>query len=109
MSWIGKYYEKDAVLVQILLEAGAVPFVQTNVTQTLMVSAFDSVYTTLTMGTSYSGLRVTTRSLDEPLIPTIARSAVEVPPEVRVLWSVSRAVLLAWAPILEGMFVSVKS
>ncbi|KAI0812796.1 general amidase [Irpex lacteus] len=36
VSWIGKYAEKDSVLVQILYDAGAVPFVQTNVPQTLM-------------------------------------------------------------------------
>ena len=37
MSWIGKYADNDAVLTEILLEAGAVPFVRTNVPQTLMV------------------------------------------------------------------------
>ncbi|KAI0341997.1 general amidase [Trametopsis cervina] len=36
VSWIGKYAEEDSVLVQILYDAGAVPFVQTNVPQTLM-------------------------------------------------------------------------
>ncbi|KAI0695526.1 general amidase [Cytidiella melzeri] len=36
VSWIGRYAEKDSVLVQILYDAGAVPFVQTNVPQTLM-------------------------------------------------------------------------
>ncbi|KZT10717.1 general amidase [Laetiporus sulphureus 93-53] len=35
-SWIGKYAENDAVLVEILYECGAVPFVRTNVPQTLM-------------------------------------------------------------------------
>jgi amidase len=39
VSWIGQYAEKNAVLVDILLECGAVPFVRTNVPQTLMVSA----------------------------------------------------------------------
>jgi len=38
-SWIGKYADKNAVLVDILLECGAVPFVRTNIPQTLMVSA----------------------------------------------------------------------
>jgi Asp-tRNA(Asn)/Glu-tRNA(Gln) amidotransferase A subunit family amidase len=37
VSWIGKYADRNAVLVDILLEAGAVPFVRTNVPQTLMV------------------------------------------------------------------------
>ncbi|EKM61017.1 uncharacterized protein PHACADRAFT_83626 [Phanerochaete carnosa HHB-10118-sp] len=38
VSWIGKYAERDSVLVRILYEAGAVPFVRTNVPQTLMWS-----------------------------------------------------------------------
>lgn len=37
VSWIGKYAEKNAILVDILEECGAVPFVRTNVPQTLMV------------------------------------------------------------------------
>lgn len=36
VSWIGKYAESNAVLVDILYECGAVPFVRTNVPQTLM-------------------------------------------------------------------------
>ncbi|KAF9241344.1 amidase signature enzyme [Melanogaster broomeanus] len=36
VSWIGNYAEKNAVLVDILEECGAVPFVRTNVPQTLM-------------------------------------------------------------------------
>ena len=36
-SWIGKKAEKNCTLVDILLSAGAVPFVRTNVPQTLMV------------------------------------------------------------------------
>lgn len=36
VSWIGKYAEKNSALVDILYECGAVPFVQTNVPQTLM-------------------------------------------------------------------------
>ncbi|KAH7928245.1 general amidase [Leucogyrophana mollusca] len=35
-SWIGRYASKNAVLVDILYECGAVPFVRTNVPQTLM-------------------------------------------------------------------------
>jgi amidase len=38
VSWIGIYAEHNAVLVDILYEAGAVPFVKTNVPQTLMVT-----------------------------------------------------------------------
>ncbi|EPQ61159.1 amidase [Gloeophyllum trabeum ATCC 11539] len=34
-SWIGKYADSDSVLTQILYECGAVPFVRTNVCQTL--------------------------------------------------------------------------
>lgn len=37
-AWIGKYAEDDAVLVKLLLQAGAVLYVRTNVPQTLMVS-----------------------------------------------------------------------
>ena len=37
VSWIGNYAEKNAVLVDILEACGAVPFVRTNVPQTLMV------------------------------------------------------------------------
>lgn len=36
VSWIGKYAERDAVLTELLYECGAVPFVRTNVPQTLM-------------------------------------------------------------------------
>ncbi|KAL0959790.1 hypothetical protein HGRIS_011476 [Hohenbuehelia grisea] len=36
VSWIGQHAEKDSVLVEILYELGAVPFVRTNVPQTLM-------------------------------------------------------------------------
>jgi len=39
-SWIGKYADRDAVLVEFLYDLGAVPFVRTNVPQTLMVLAF---------------------------------------------------------------------
>lgn len=35
---IGQYAERDCVLVEILHRLGAVPFVKTNVPQTLMVS-----------------------------------------------------------------------
>ncbi|KAH9935683.1 general amidase [Fomitopsis serialis] len=36
VSWIGKYAEKNATLVDILYDCGAVPFVRTNIPQTLM-------------------------------------------------------------------------
>ena len=36
-SWIGKYSEDDAVITKILYACGAVPFVMTNVPQTLLV------------------------------------------------------------------------
>ncbi|KAF8314220.1 general amidase [Clavulina sp. PMI_390] len=35
VSWIGKVADRDAALVEILYEAGAVPFVRTNVPQSL--------------------------------------------------------------------------
>jgi hypothetical protein len=37
VAWVGKYAESDCVLVEILYQCGAVPFVRTNVSQTLMV------------------------------------------------------------------------
>lgn len=37
-AWIGNVAEDDAVLVKLLLQCGAVPYVKTNVPQTLMVS-----------------------------------------------------------------------
>ncbi|KIK70774.1 hypothetical protein GYMLUDRAFT_254100 [Collybiopsis luxurians FD-317 M1] len=36
ISWVGRYAERNAVLTDILEEAGAVPFVKTNIPQTLM-------------------------------------------------------------------------
>jgi len=36
-GWIGRYADSDCVLVEILYEQGAVPFVRTNVPQTLVV------------------------------------------------------------------------
>ncbi|KAG9017915.1 hypothetical protein FRB95_012773 [Tulasnella sp. JGI-2019a] len=36
VSWIGKLAEEDAVIVELLYACGAVPFVRTNVPQTLM-------------------------------------------------------------------------
>ena len=36
-SWVGKYADDDAVLTKVLYACGAVPFVMTNVPQTLMV------------------------------------------------------------------------
>ena len=38
-GWIGRYADSDCVLAEILYEQGAVPFVRTNVPQTLWVSA----------------------------------------------------------------------
>ena len=37
-GWIGRVAESDSVLVEILYECGAVPFVRTNVPQTLQAS-----------------------------------------------------------------------
>lgn len=41
VAWIGKYAERNAVLVDILEALGAVLFVKTNVPQSLMVHSFD--------------------------------------------------------------------
>ncbi|OCH96445.1 general amidase [Obba rivulosa] len=45
VSWIGKYADRDAALTEILYEVGAVPFVRTNVPQTLMwPETFNNVF-----------------------------------------------------------------
>ncbi|KAG1881700.1 general amidase [Suillus tomentosus] len=45
VSWIGQYAEKNAVLVDVLIECGAVPFVRTNIPQALMwPESFNSVF-----------------------------------------------------------------
>ncbi|KAI0365222.1 general amidase [Pilatotrama ljubarskyi] len=63
-SWVGKYSDHDAVMTQILYECGAIPFVMTNVPQTLLWSeTFNYVYgrtsnpanRTLTSGGSSGG------------------------------------------------------
>lgn len=36
VSWIGNYADRNAVLTDIIILAGGVPFVRTNVPQTLM-------------------------------------------------------------------------
>ncbi|KAF8295664.1 general amidase [Clavulina sp. PMI_390] len=64
VSWIGKPADRDAAVVEILYEAGAVPFVRTNVPQTLMwCETFNNVFgrtlnpynRTLTSGGSSGG------------------------------------------------------
>ena len=77
VTWIGKYSEHDAVLVEILYELGAVPFVRTNVPQTLIVSVNfeaplhcatdESIYSIFSYY-AYSGERHTIMSLEERLI-----------------------------------------
>ena len=42
---VGQYADSDCVLVQVLYDCGAVPFVRTNVPQTLMVSVIWRIYT----------------------------------------------------------------
>lgn len=37
-AWIGKYAQEDAVIVKLLVQAGAILYVRTNVPQTLMVN-----------------------------------------------------------------------
>ncbi|TFK53544.1 general amidase [Heliocybe sulcata] len=45
VSWIGKYADRDAALVEVLYKCGAVPFVRTNVPQTLMwPESFNNVF-----------------------------------------------------------------
>lgn len=51
MSGIGQYADRDSVIVEILYKCGAVPFVRSNVPQTLMVSAL------LSPSTAYSIFR----------------------------------------------------
>lgn len=46
VAWIGKYAESDCVLVEILYECGAVPFVRTNVPQALMVCRLQTFFKT---------------------------------------------------------------
>lgn len=43
VSWVGKFAEKNSVLVDILESLGAVPFVKTNVPQTLMVRCISAL------------------------------------------------------------------
>ncbi|KAI0639374.1 general amidase [Trametes polyzona] len=63
-SWVGKYSDHDAVMTEILYDCGAIPFVMTNVPQTLMWSeTFNHVFgrtsnpanRTLTCGGSSGG------------------------------------------------------
>ncbi|KAG1742229.1 general amidase [Suillus lakei] len=45
ISWIGRYAEKNAVLVDVLIECGAVPFVRTNLPQTVMwPESFNNIF-----------------------------------------------------------------
>ncbi|KAG2122712.1 general amidase [Suillus cothurnatus] len=45
VSWIGRYTEKNAVLVGILIECGAVPFVRTNLPPTVMwPESFNNIF-----------------------------------------------------------------
>jgi amidase len=45
VSWIGDYAKENAVVVDLLLKAGAVPYVRTNVPQTLMwPEAFNNIF-----------------------------------------------------------------
>jgi amidase len=45
VSWIGRYAEKNAVLVDVLIECGAVPFVRTNLPQTVMwPESFNNIF-----------------------------------------------------------------
>lgn len=88
VSWIGKYAEKNAVLVDILEECGAVPFVRTNVPQTLMVRlncprfwSYDEFKYSLLI----SGLKLSTTFLAGRPIPTTVHSLAGVPPGEKVL------------------------
>lgn len=68
VSWIGDYSDRDATLVTILYEAGAVPFVRTNIPQTLMVCWLHLflVFFSVTQRTSSVGGRHSTMSLAVP-------------------------------------------
>ncbi len=43
-AWVGKYAEHDAVMVKLLLQAGGVPFVRTNLPQTIMVRQYSHTH-----------------------------------------------------------------
>ncbi|TFK99720.1 general amidase [Pterulicium gracile] len=64
VSWIGEYATENALVVDIMIEAGAVPYVRTNVPQTLMwPESFNNIFgrtsnpynRTLTSGGSSGG------------------------------------------------------
>lgn len=44
VSWIGDPAKRDATIISILYEAGAVPFVKTNLPQTLMVRRIAAIH-----------------------------------------------------------------
>ncbi|KAG2068235.1 general amidase [Suillus decipiens] len=49
ISWIGQYAEKNTVLVDVLIKCGAVPFVHTNLPQTVMwPESFNNIFSQMT-------------------------------------------------------------
>lgn len=46
VAWVGKHAESDCVVVEMLYECGAVPFVRTNVPQALMASHLQTIFET---------------------------------------------------------------
>lgn len=65
VSGVGHYAEEDSVIVQVLYKCGAVPFVRTNVPQTLMVCNFSALFSIPVNNTGHdSGAKHTTTSSD---------------------------------------------
>jgi hypothetical protein len=66
VSWVGKYAEKNSVLVDSLEASGAVLYVKTNIPQTLMVNLFNAVlsFRDLNAISQFSGQKPITTSLD---------------------------------------------
>ena len=69
ISWVGVYPENNATLVDTLVSLGAVPFVKTNVPQTLMVICL-LLFQALRINKSCSGEKHSIISLDAPATPT---------------------------------------
>jgi hypothetical protein len=75
-SWIGDYAEYDCALVEILYHCGAVPFVRTNVPQTLIV-CLHFLHVTLHSLVNVSGVRRTTMCSDGRQILTTYNAPLE--------------------------------
>ena len=70
VAWIGSKAEKDSVLVETLYGLGAVPFVRTNVPQTLMARIGGFVWQ-ISIDIIFSGGKHTTMCSEERPTRTI--------------------------------------